>query len=60
MENRKIYEEYKKEHPEEMVRLNALMRTSKHIQKNLDDRRQAKIRKIEECRRILYGAQYTE
>lgn len=55
MEYRKIYEEYVKEHPEEMVRINALKKTSKRIETDLKDRRKEKLRKIEECRRWLYG-----
>ena len=55
MEYRSAYEEYKKEHPEEMVQLNSLKRTSRTIEKNLEGRRKAKLKKIEECRRWLYG-----
>lgn len=57
MEYRKAYEEYKKEHPEELVRLNALKDKSASIEARNQKAREEKIRRIEECRRILNGEQ---
>ena len=55
MEYREAYEEYVKEHPEEMVRINALKQNSERIDAAIKARRKEKLKKIEECRRWLYG-----
>ena len=60
MEHRSVYEEYKAEHPEEMVNINRLYQTSRNIEKSLENRRSAKLKKIEECRRLLYGTKHPE
>lgn len=55
MEYKEIYQEYVKEHPEEMTKINALKRNSERIDAGMKERRKAKLKKIEECRRWLYG-----
>lgn len=60
MEYKEAYEEYKAEHPEEMVRLNELKAKSRGIEKDLERRRRAKVQKIAEMRRMLYGEEYSE
>lgn len=55
MEYKEIYEEYVKENPEEMVKINALKKNSERIDAGLKARRKEKLKKIEECRRWLYG-----
>lgn len=49
----KAYEEYKLEHPEELVALESLKRKSANIERQRKLRRSEKLRRIEECRRIL-------
>ena len=55
MEYKAIYEEYVKEHPEEMVKINALKQNSERIDASLKGRRKDKLKKIEACRGWLYG-----
>lgn len=55
MEYKHIYEEYKKEHPEELVRLNGLKEQSAAIEQQKWAMARNKLRKVEECRRKLYG-----
>ena len=49
----KAYEEYKKEHPEELTGLESLKRRSAAIERERKRRRSDKLKRIEECRRIL-------
>lgn len=55
MEYKHIYEEYKKEHPEELVRLNSVKQYSQSIEEQRKRMAQDKLRKVAECRRYLYG-----
>lgn len=50
-----IYEEYKLEHPEELVGINRLLKYSEKIEKRRKEQQKLKIAKIEMCRRLLYG-----
>lgn len=50
-----VYEQYKEEHPEELQELNRLLRFSESEERRLAGRRKEKLKKIEECRRVLYG-----
>ena len=45
--------------PKEYAAIERLKENSRRIQKDLDHKREAKQKKIEECRRILYGDDYT-
>lgn len=49
------YEEYKKEHPEELKALNAIKKNSFRIELMRKSMRSEKLKKIEECRRRLNG-----
>lgn len=55
MEYKHIYEEYKQEHPEELIRLNEVKRQSEAIEQQRWAIARNKLRKVEECRRKLYG-----
>ena len=48
-----IYEEYKQEHPEELVDINRLKAYSQAVETRLEARRKEKIERIEECRKKL-------
>ena len=50
-----VYEQYKEEHPEELQELNRLLRFSESEERRLAGRRKEKLKKIEECRRVLYS-----
>lgn len=50
-----LLREYQKEHPEECVEINKLKMVSMQIDLMRKERVQAKLKKIEECRRKLYG-----
>ena len=58
MEYKEIYEQYKKDHPEEMVNLNRIYGHTKKVERTLAARKKEKLKKIEECRRLLYGEEY--
>lgn len=49
------YKEYVNEHPEELTNLNRIKNRSDSIHKMLRSRKQERLKKIEECRRILNG-----
>lgn len=55
MDYKEAYEEYKQEHPEELVRLNQLFKNSQAIEERNRKLREAKLAKIEACKRALYG-----
>ena len=55
MDYRNAYKEYTLEHPEELVGLNKLKKNSESIEIQLRKAREEKLKRIEECRRILYG-----
>ncbi len=50
-----LLREYQKEHPEECVELNRLKAVSLEITLSRKQRVAEKLKRIEECRRILYG-----
>ena len=50
-----VYEQYKEQHPEELLDLNRLKAYSGHVEEQRLRRRAKKLKRIEECRRILYG-----
>lgn len=50
-----IYEQYKLEHPEELREVNRLKAYSGHVEAQRGKLRKKKLKKVEECRRILYG-----
>lgn len=55
-----LLREYQKEHPEECVELNRLKEVSLQIELARKARATEKLKRIEECRRILYGSESTE
>lgn len=55
MDYKEAYEEYKQEHPEELVRLNTLFAYTKSVEDQRQKMREAKLAKIEACKRALYG-----
>lgn len=50
-----LLREYQKEHPEECVELNRIKAHSQMIAESRKAMAQEKLKKIEECRRKLYG-----
>lgn len=50
-----VYEEYKKEYPEELTGINRLMAYTKRFEKVREDHKKIRIAQIEQCRRLLYG-----
>lgn len=50
-----LLREYQKEHPEECVELNRIKAHSQAIAETRKRMASEKLKKIEECRRILYG-----
>ena len=50
-----VYELYKEQHPEELRDLNRIKHYSGHIEEQRERRRVKKLKRIEECRRRLYG-----
>lgn len=50
-----VYEQYKEQHPEELLDLNRLKAYSGHVEEQRLRRRAKKLKRIEECRRELYG-----
>lgn len=50
-----VYEQYKLEHPEELREVNRLKAYSGHVEAQRGKLRKKKLKKVEECRRILYG-----
>ena len=57
--NKKIYEEYVKEHPEEMNDINRIKARSDRIRRSIQNRRRKRLADIEKYRRMLNG-EYTE
>lgn len=55
MDYKEAYEEYKREHPEELVRVNRLFANNQAIEERNKKLREAKLAKIEACKRALYG-----
>lgn len=55
-----LLREYQKEHPEECVELNRIKAHSQIINESRKRMATEKLKKIEECRRILYGSESTE
>lgn len=55
MDYKEAYEEYKREHPEELVRVNKLFDFSQTVEEQRQRMREAKLAKIEACKRALYG-----
>ena len=55
MDYKEAYEEYKQEHPEELVRVNKLFAYTEAVEAEKKKLRAAKLAKIEACRRKLYG-----
>lgn len=53
--NMTAYEEYKQEHPEELIGINRLMAYAKRFEKVKEEHKKIRIAKIEMCRRLLYG-----
>lgn len=53
--NRAAYEEYKQEHPEELVNLEKMKARQLAIKEYKQKLIAEKQRRIEECRRYLYG-----
>lgn len=54
------YDEYKQEHPEELVNVERLFERSGHYDNVRKARQKRKLKKIEECRRILYGEEHSK
>ena len=52
---RQVYEDYRKEHPEELKEIDRLKSYTKAVDSLLRKRQKQKLKRIEECRRILYG-----
>ncbi len=52
---RQVYEDYRKEHPEELKEIDRLKSYTKAVDSLLRKRQKHKLKRIEECRRILYG-----
>lgn len=50
-----VYDQYKQEHPEELRELNRLKAYSRHVDVRREKLRRKKLKKVEECRRFLYG-----
>lgn len=55
-----LLREYQKEHPEECVEINRLKAYSRSVDEDRQRRVTEKLKKIEECRRKLYGSKSTE
>lgn len=55
MDYKEAYEEYKQEHPEELVRVNKLFAYTEAVEEHKSKLRAAKLAKIEACKRRLYG-----
>ena len=50
-----VYEQYKQEHPEELVEVNRIKAFSGHFEAQRERLRKKKLKRVEECRRVLYG-----
>lgn len=57
MDYKEAYEEYKQEHPEELLRVNKLFAYTEAVEEQKRQLRAAKLAKIEACKRKLYGEQ---
>ena len=55
MDYKEAYEQYKQEHPEELVRVNRLFAYTEAVEETRQKLREAKLAKIEACKRALYG-----
>ena len=55
MEHKEAYQEYCKEHPEELRGIRILKARSDKIEVERHKRRMEKLAYIEQCRRALYG-----
>lgn len=55
MEYKEAYQEYCREHPDELKALNTIKARSTLIEIQRHRRRQEKLEYIEQCRRELYG-----
>lgn len=49
------YYEYASEHPEELICIEQMKRFSREVDKGFKRRKKEKLKKLEECRRLLYG-----
>lgn len=55
MDYKEAYQEYCREHPEELAGINALKRRTAIIEEERRSRAAEKLALIEQCRRKLYG-----